>query len=118
MISPNFTQATGLVMFKREQPVALQLACIGSKSTINYGACSTISFGNQCVEETFNIVNIDYYDVILGTPFMRWLGITLGFTSLGSICIGNCIVPRNIPPTTSDDKPKPTASKQPVPKAS
>ncbi len=70
MISPDFTRATGLVTFKLEQPVALQLACIGSKSTVNYGARSTISFGNQRVEETFDVVNIDYYDVILGTPFM------------------------------------------------
>src|SRR6266481_5315869 len=118
MISPDFTRVMGLVTFKLEQPIALQLACVSSKSKVNYGACSTISFGNQHVEETFNIVNIDYYNVILGTPFMQWLGITLDFTSPGSICIGDCIVPRNIPPTTSDDKPKLTANKQPVPKDS
>ena len=70
MISPDFTQAMGLVTFKLEQPIALQLACIGSKSTVNYGACSTISFGNQHIEETFDVANIDYYNVILGTPFM------------------------------------------------
>src|SRR6266481_8380547 len=74
MISPDFTRAMGLVTFKLEQPVALQLACVGSKSTINYGVCSTISFGNQRIKETFDIANINYYDVILGTPFMRWLG--------------------------------------------
>src|SRR6266481_9551179 len=108
----------GLVTFKLEQPVALQLACTGSKSTVNYGVCSTISFGNQCVEETFDVVNINYHNVILGTPFMQQLGITLDFTSLGSIHIGNCIVPRNLLPATSDDEPKPTANKQPVPKDS
>src|SRR6266481_5726295 len=47
MISPDFTQATGLVMFKLEQPIALQLACIGSKSTINYGVRSTISLATS-----------------------------------------------------------------------
>ena len=70
MISPDFTRATGLVTFKLEQPIALQLACIGSKSTVNYGVHSTISFSNQCVKETFNVANIDYYDVILGMPYM------------------------------------------------
>ncbi len=104
--------------FKLEQPIALQLACVGSKSKVNYGARSTISFGNQRVEETFNVANIDYYDVILGTPFMRWLGITLDFTSPGSIRIGDYTVPRNLPPATSDNELKPTAHKQPVPKAS
>src|SRR6266481_3902010 len=111
MISPDFTRAMGLVTFKLEQPIALQLACVSSKSKVNYGACSTILFGNQHVEDTFNVANIDYYDVILGTPFMRQLGITLDFTSLGSIRIGDCIVPRNLPPAMSDDKPKPTANK-------
>src|SRR6266481_9974445 len=118
MISPDFTRATGLVMFKLEQPIALQLACISSKSTVNYGVHSTISLGNQHIKETSDIANIDYYDVTLGTPFMQWLGITLDFTSLGSIHIGDCIVPRNILPTTSDDKPKLTANKQLVPKDS
>ena len=118
MISPDFTRATGLVTFKLEQPVALQLACIGSKSTVNYGACSTISFGHQRIKETFDIANIDYYNVILGMPFMRQLGITLDFTSPGSIHIGDCIVPRNLLPAASDDEPKPTVNKQLVPKAS
>src|SRR6266481_7783859 len=108
----------GLVTFKLEWPVALQLACVGSKSTVNYGVHSTISFGNQRIEETFDIVNIDYYDVILGTPFMQQLGITLDFTSPGSICIGDYIVPRNLPPATNDDELNLTAHKQLVPKAS
>src|SRR6266481_1726799 len=118
MISPDFTQVTGLVTFKLEQPIALQLACVGSKSKVNYGAHSTISFGNQRVEETFDVVYIDYYDVILGTPFMRQLGITLDFTSPGSIRIGNYIVPRNLPPAMSNNELNLTAHKQPVPKAS
>jgi len=67
MISPNFIRAMGIVPIKLEQPIGLQLACVGSKSTINYGAKSTITFGNQRVEEYFDITNIDYYDVILST---------------------------------------------------
>ena len=70
MISPDFTQATGLVASKLEDPIGLQLACIGSKSTINYGAMSTIIFGNKHIEEYFNVANINYYDVILGTLFL------------------------------------------------
>ena len=38
MISPDFTCAMGIVTKMLENPVALQLACIGSKSTISYGA--------------------------------------------------------------------------------
>ena len=80
MISPDYVRATGIPTFKLESPVGLQLACVGSKSTINYGARSSIVFGNRHVEEYFDVANIDYYDVILGTPFLRRLGITLDFT--------------------------------------
>ena len=89
----------GIVTKKLKNPVALQLVCVGSKSTISYGAMSTIAFGNQCIEEYFDVANIDYYDVILGTPFLRWLAITLDFVSPGNIWIGTYTVPRNIPST-------------------
>jgi len=105
MISPDFICATGIVPIKLEQPIGLQLACVVSKSTINYGAKSTITFGNQCVEEYFDIANIDYYDVILGTPFLWKLSISLDFASPGTIRMGTYTVPRNILPETSDDKP-------------
>ena len=103
MISPDFTCATGIVTKKLENPVALQLACVGSKSTISYGATSTIAFGNQHIEEYFDVANIDYYDVILGTPFLRKLRITLDFASPGSIRIGTYMVPRNIPSTQVEE---------------
>ena len=102
MISPNFIHATGIVPIKLEQPIGLQLTCMGSKSTINYGARSTITFGTAHVEEHFDIANIDYYDVILGTPFLRKLNITLDFTSPGVIRMGTTVVPRNIPPMTGE----------------
>jgi len=73
MISPDFIRATGIVPIKLEQLIGLQLTCVGSNSTITYGAKSTITFRNQHVEEYFNIANLDYYDVILSTPFLRRL---------------------------------------------
>ena len=75
---------------------------MGSKSTINYGAKSTITFRNAHVEEYFDIANINYYDVILGTPFLWRLNITLDFTSPGVIRMGTTVVPRNIPPETGE----------------
>ena len=59
MISPDFIHATGIVPIKLEQPIGLQLACMGNKSTINYGARSTITFGTAHVEEYFDIANIN-----------------------------------------------------------
>jgi hypothetical protein len=66
--------------FALEQPIGLQLACIGSRSTINYGTNTTIKFGRNRYNEYFDVANIKYYDAILGMPFLRKLGITLDFS--------------------------------------
>jgi Zinc knuckle len=74
-ISPDFTHATGMKTFTLEQPIALQLACVGSRCTINYGTHATIRFGDRNIQEYFNIMNIEYYDVILGTPSYEGWGL-------------------------------------------
>ena len=65
MISPNYVQAMGIPIFKLEHRVGLQLACVGSKSMINYGVKSSIVFRNKHDEEYFNVANINHYNVIL-----------------------------------------------------
>jgi hypothetical protein len=92
----------GMKTFALEQPIALQLACIGSRSTINYGTNTTIRFGCKLYDEYFDLANVEYYDAILGTPFLRKLGITLDFTSPGAVRIGNEIVP--IGQNSADEK--------------
>ena len=83
----------GIKMFSLEQPIALQLACIGSQSMINYGTHVTIKLCCKVVEEYFNIMNIEHYDAVLGTPFLRKMGIVLDFRSPGIIQIGNEVIP-------------------------
>src|SRR6266481_3509078 len=109
MASSNFAWAMGMAMFRLDQPVSLQLVCVGSKSTINYGACAVIKFGTTTVEEVFDIANIDYYDVILGTPFLRHLGVILDFNGSGHIQMGTALVPQNHPSESSDGEPNATA---------
>ena len=93
----------GILIFKLEHPVRLQLTCMGSKSTMNYGVKSSIVFGNKHVKEYFDVATINHYDVILGMPFLWQLGITLDFTDQGIIRIGMYIVPMNMPSEPSDD---------------
>ena len=80
-------------MFALEQPIALQLPCIGSPSMINYGTHATIKIGHKVVREYFNIMKEEHYDVILGTPFLRKMGIILDFRSPGTIWMGNEMIP-------------------------
>ena len=75
-------------MFSQEKPIALHLACISSRSMINNGTHMTIKLGHKVVEEYFDIVNVEHYDAILGTPFLRKMGIVLDFRSPGIARIG------------------------------
>ena len=80
-------------MFALEKPIALQLAYIGSQSMINYRTHATIKIGHKVVEEYFDIANVEHYDAILGTPFLRKMGIVLDFRSPGIAWIGNKMIP-------------------------
>ena len=71
MISPNFIRAVKIEPFLLDKPIGIQLAVTGSKSVINYGTNATIKYEGRESKEYQNIINIDYYDAILGTPFLR-----------------------------------------------
>jgi hypothetical protein len=88
LLSPEFMWATGMKTFALKQPIELQLACIGSQSMINYGTNMSIKFGRNLYDKYFDVTNVEYYDAILGTPFLRKLGITLDFSSPGAVGIG------------------------------
>ena len=60
---------------------------------INYGTHATIKLGCKVVKEYFDIANVEHYDMILGTPFLRKMGIVLDFRSPGMACIGNEVIP-------------------------
>ena len=60
---------------------------------INYGTHATIKIGCKVVKEYFNIANIEHYNAILGTPFLRKMGIVLDFRSSGMAWIGNKVIP-------------------------
>ena len=93
LLSPEFMRAMGIKMLALEKPIALQLACIGSRSMINYGTHATIKIGRKVVEEYFDIANIEHDDAILGTPFLRKMGIVLDLRSPGMARIGNEVIP-------------------------
>ena len=71
MISPNFIRVAKIESFPLDKPTGIQLTVTCSKSVINYGANATIKYDEKESKAYFNIVNIDYYDAILGTPFLR-----------------------------------------------
>ena len=60
-------------------PLSLQLAVQGSRSKVNTRASVRLDYQDISETHTFDIININNYDVILGTSFMYQHQICLGF---------------------------------------
>ncbi|KAJ7435034.1 hypothetical protein B0H11DRAFT_1756678 [Mycena galericulata] len=78
-LTPEFAKSTLCKIFALKEQITLQLGCTGSKSRINFGSQVPIDFGGLKGYLYFDIVNLDRYDCVLGTPFMIKHGIVLDF---------------------------------------
>ena len=69
----------GVERVRLDLPVSLQLAVQGSRSKVN--AVATVQLKYQDIDErrTFDIINLNNYDLILGTPWMFQHQLCLGF---------------------------------------
>jgi hypothetical protein len=88
LVAADYARAVHLPMKRLAKPVTLQLACQGSKSMINHGVVTQTDVAGKITDEYFDVANVDYYDVILGTPFLRRFQVKLDFTGNGEIIIG------------------------------
>ena len=78
-VTPELTRIIGLKIYELKEQVLLQLGTRGSQSKINYGTKACLKYGPIEACQYLDIVNIDRYDVTLGTVFMRKHGIMLDF---------------------------------------
>jgi hypothetical protein len=78
-VSPELVRITDPKVYELMEQVPVQLGTRGSQSKINYGTKTCIKYGHINVNHYFDIVNIDRYDAILGTVFMRNHRIILDF---------------------------------------
>ncbi|KIJ55081.1 hypothetical protein M422DRAFT_121284, partial [Sphaerobolus stellatus SS14] len=77
----------GIRLHKLPEPIGIQQAFQGSRAKLYYTATTDITVGKQRYKETFDIANVDYYNVMLGTPFLRQVKANIDFNGLGSIII-------------------------------
>ena len=77
VVTPNFTWVAILTVMELAKPEKLQLGCLGSQSKVKFVTVSSIEFASIDVNTYLDIANLDKYDTILGTPFMRKHGISL-----------------------------------------
>jgi hypothetical protein len=78
-VSPELVRVADLKVHELTEQVPVQLGTKGSQSKINYGTKTCIKYGSVDAHHYFDIVNIDRYNVILGTVFLRKHGIVLDF---------------------------------------
>jgi hypothetical protein len=78
-ISPELANVARMKVHELTEQVPLQLGTAGSRSKINYGVNTHIVYGPIKTDHYFDVINIDRYDAILGTLFMRKHGIVLDF---------------------------------------
>ncbi|KAF8228990.1 hypothetical protein L208DRAFT_1145161, partial [Tricholoma matsutake] len=78
-VSPEFTISANLKVHELEEPVPLQLGMVGSQSKINFGLFAEFKLGTVRANHYFNVINLNRYDAIMGTVFMRKYGLILDF---------------------------------------
>ena len=89
MISVNFASIHKLDLFQLKKPVRLQMATSGSHSIINFGVKATLECGDYSQAHYFDVVNLDRYQVVLGTLVLRQHGIILNYARSGSFKFGD-----------------------------
>lgn len=92
-VSPDFTRVAMMPVKTLEDPVTLQLGCVGSRSKINYGTEVDLEFASITDSTYLDIANLDKYDSILGTPFLRRHGISLDFENQEIVIRGKTRIP-------------------------
>jgi hypothetical protein len=89
MISANFASIHKLDLFQLKKLVKLQMATSGSHSVINFGVKAEIECGDFSQTRYFDVVNLDRYQVVLGTPFLKQLNVILNYMGSGSFKLGD-----------------------------
>lgn len=79
LLSNDFARVAQCDIIKLDNPATLQLGCAGSRSRINFGTRSPVTVGRFGADVYFDIANLDHYNAVLGTPFLRRFGVMLDF---------------------------------------
>ncbi|KAJ7111053.1 hypothetical protein C8R44DRAFT_530356, partial [Mycena epipterygia] len=77
--SPDFARVAGIEVFPIESEIVLQLGTAGSRSKINHGMMARVDYDDIHSDEYMDNVNLDRFDMIIGTKFMRKHKISLDF---------------------------------------
>ncbi len=69
-ISSNLVDQLKLPTTKLTKPLTVQLAVMGSTSSVNFETTVELSYQDITEQRRFDVLNVNGYDIILGTPFL------------------------------------------------
>ena len=78
-ISNTVADQLKLNRVRLQTPITCQLAASGSRTQIQYYTYVEVEYQNVRETRRFDIMNIDGFDCVLGTPFLFQHGIVMGF---------------------------------------
>ncbi|KIJ53762.1 hypothetical protein M422DRAFT_93588, partial [Sphaerobolus stellatus SS14] len=93
IMSSEFARATGLRMHRLPEPIGIQQVFQGSRVKLYYTVTTDITIGQRTYPEMFDITNVDYYNIMLGTSFLRQVKANIDFNGLGSIVPSRAVAP-------------------------
>jgi hypothetical protein len=87
-MSSSLADQLGLSRMRLQKPITVQLAVQGSKTQVNYASMVSFEYTHIREDRWFDVINVDGYNIILGTPFMFQHQCTLGFNE-SKVIIGS-----------------------------
>jgi hypothetical protein len=78
-ISPDFTRATGVEPAAKKSALRIRLGTKGSSATTSYEVSPMLDFGNTKFTHDLDVVNLDRWDLLLGSPFCNKHGVVLDY---------------------------------------
>ncbi|KAK0223799.1 hypothetical protein IW262DRAFT_1268716 [Armillaria fumosa] len=97
-MSPHFADVSQALIFNLIEPVTLQLETVGSRSKINFRTMVEMELAGLTLMEYVDVVNIDWYNLLVGTPFMHRHGVVLDF-ECNCVCINGVDIPAEVIPS-------------------
>ena len=86
LISLEFVRSLNMQYYKLDHQVNLKMACANSQAPVRYCAAPKLSVGPlKDVSTACDIANLNKYQMILGTPFLRAHNIALDYSTSGTV---------------------------------
>lgn len=81
-MSATLAEQLDVTHIELAKPLTVQLAVQGSRSKVNYGTKVLLQYQEISSERYFDIINLQNYDLILGTPFLFQHQVMVGLNEL------------------------------------